>query len=213
MNKTKLQNTFLRQLKQINTHRVNINNANYFKIPSRTLFHTVCNNYSMSCANIAHDLDHNREQPVLLNNVITKQHSSIRHNNFSCISHHLKHHWIFSSVILCNGKRHIGHKTYHGSQNYNNIRYFSSTGIDSISEVKVPMQLSGIFKTLSESMPIKIVQDSLLWVHDYTGLPWWLVIVLSTVIMRTTVTLPLSFYQVYIYIYKYHLYNICTIYV
>ncbi|XP_032680416.1 cytochrome c oxidase assembly protein COX18, mitochondrial isoform X2 [Odontomachus brunneus] len=195
MNKTKLQNIFLRQLKQTSAYRININNANYFKILPRTLFHSVCNNYSMSCANIAHNLDHNREQPVSLNNIITKQYSSIRHSNVSCISHHLKYRWIFSSVILCNGERHIEHKTYHDSQSYNSIRYFSSTSIDFVSEMKVPMQFSGIFKTLSESMPIKIVQDFLLWVHDYTGLPWWLVIVLSTVIMRTTVTLPLSFYQ------------------
>ncbi|EFN89339.1 Mitochondrial inner membrane protein COX18 [Harpegnathos saltator] len=51
---------------------------------------------------------------------------------------------------------------------------------------------------MSESTPIKIAQDFLLWMHDYTGLPWWLVIVLTTVVMRATVTLPLSFYQQYI---------------
>ncbi|EFN71834.1 Mitochondrial inner membrane protein COX18 [Camponotus floridanus] len=57
------------------------------------------------------------------------------------------------------------------------------------------MQFSGIFKMLSESTHVKIAQDSLLWMHDYTGLPWWSVIVLTTIMMRTAITLPLSLYQ------------------
>jgi len=59
-----------------------------------------------------------------------------------------------------------------------------------------PMQYNGIFKTLSESVPVNVAQDSLMWLHDSTGLPWWSVIALSTIMMRTIVTLPLSFYQV-----------------
>ncbi|XP_011881073.1 PREDICTED: mitochondrial inner membrane protein COX18 isoform X2 [Vollenhovia emeryi] len=78
------------------------------------------------------------------------------------------------------------------------VRSYSNTGIDSIPEGHVPVQFHGIFKAISESAPIKTTQDSLLMVHDYTGLPWWLIIVLTTIIMRTTVTLPLSFYQLYI---------------
>ncbi|KAL6449108.1 hypothetical protein ACFW04_000660 [Cataglyphis niger] len=35
--------------------------------------------------------------------------------------------------------------------------------------------------------------------HDYTGLPWWSVIVLTTIMMRTAITLPLSLYQQYIF--------------
>lgn len=188
MNKVKLKGIIWKQLKQAST--VNVNNVNCLKISSRTLFNTICKNYGVSCTTIVQDLKRDYQQPMLLNNVITRQYS-VRHN-FSCASHYLKHPWIISPVLY-NGER---HQIFHGSQRYNGIRYFSNTSIDSISEVKVPMQLSGIFKTLSESMPIKIVQESLLWMHDYTGLPWWLVIVLSTVIMRTTVTLPLSFYQV-----------------
>ncbi|CAL1685066.1 unnamed protein product [Lasius platythorax] len=61
------------------------------------------------------------------------------------------------------------------------------------------MQFSGIFKTLSESTLVKISQDSLLWMHDYTGLPWWSVIVLTTIMMRTAITLPLALYQQYIF--------------
>ncbi|XP_014478096.1 PREDICTED: mitochondrial inner membrane protein COX18 [Dinoponera quadriceps] len=188
MNKTKLQDIFSRGLKQAS--RVNINNTNSFKTPSRTLLYTVCNNYSTSCANTAQDLDFDRQQPVLLNNVI-KRYSSIQQSNFSYMSHPR----IISPIILCNGDRYVGYKIYHGGQSYNSTRYFSSANIDSVSEIEAPMQLSGIFKTISESMPIKIAQDSLLWMHDYTGLPWWLVIILTTGIIRTAVTLPLSFYQ------------------
>ncbi|KMQ94399.1 mitochondrial inner membrane protein cox18 [Lasius niger] len=35
--------------------------------------------------------------------------------------------------------------------------------------------------------------------HDYTGLPWWSVIVLTTIMMRTAITLPLALYQQYIF--------------
>jgi len=32
-------------------------------------------------------------------------------------------------------------------------------------------------------------------VHDYSGLPWWATIILSTVVLRTGITLPLAVYQ------------------
>ncbi|XP_011143328.1 cytochrome c oxidase assembly protein COX18, mitochondrial isoform X1 [Harpegnathos saltator] len=188
MNRTKLQNIFLRPLKQV---RININNANCFKMLSKIAFHTVCNSYSTSCTNITQDLNFDYQQ---LNNIILERHSSTQQNNFS----HMFYPRFVSPVILCNRKRWLEYKTYHANQSYSGIRHFSSTNIDVISEVKAPMQFSGIFKTMSESTPIKIAQDFLLWMHDYTGLPWWLVIVLTTVVMRATVTLPLSFYQQYI---------------
>lgn len=43
---------------------------------------------------------------------------------------------------------------------------------------------SGIFKTISESTPVEYCQKFLLCVHDFTGLPWWASIILSTFLIR-----------------------------
>lgn len=57
---------------------------------------------------------------------------------------------------------------------------------------------ASIFKWLSESTPVEYAQNFLLSVHDTTGLPWWATIICTTVLVRTTVTLPLAIYQYYI---------------
>lgn len=54
---------------------------------------------------------------------------------------------------------------------------------------------SEIFKTLSESTPVHYMQQSLIDIHNSTGLPWWATIVCSTILLRTTITLPLAVYQ------------------
>lgn len=62
--------------------------------------------------------------------------------------------------------------------------------------VVVPvMQLTGVWKTISESVPVEFFQNSLVWLHCTTGLPWWATIVLATWGLRTVVTLPLALYQ------------------
>lgn len=55
--------------------------------------------------------------------------------------------------------------------------------------------LVGIWQTLSNSTPVAVVQDALVMIHDKTGLPWWASIALSTVLLRSAVTLPLTVYQ------------------
>lgn len=57
---------------------------------------------------------------------------------------------------------------------------------------------SGIFKTLSESVPVSYAQDFVLYVHSSTGLPWWASIILTTVFLRSCLTVPLAIYQNYI---------------
>lgn len=57
---------------------------------------------------------------------------------------------------------------------------------------------SGIFKSISESVPVSYVQEFVLSIHSYTGLPWWASIILTTVVLRTFVTVPLALYQNYI---------------
>ncbi|KYN05481.1 PREDICTED: mitochondrial inner membrane protein COX18 [Cyphomyrmex costatus] len=176
---------FLWRLKRVN--KIAVSNATCFNILTTALPYSVCNDCSTK---IAKDLIYNNQQSMS-NNVIIKHGSKIQ--NFLYISHPR----IVSHAMLYNERKHGGYKSYRSSQ-YNNIRYLSNTGIDSVAEVKVPMQFNGLFKAISESAPIKISQDFLLLVHDYTGLPWWSVIVLSTIMMRTAVTLPLSLYQLYI---------------
>lgn len=186
MHLTKLQNVFLGRFKRISI------NATYFNVLSNTLSHTVYNNYSTYCTNVTQDLIFLNQQ-LSLNNVIIRQYGSRVQNNF----HYVSHPQMIFHVISHNDKeKRIGCKNYYSSQHYNSIRHFSSVNVDSIAESQVPMQFSGIFRTLSESALVKITQDSLLWMHDYTGLPWWSVIVLTTIMMRTAITLPLSLYQV-----------------
>lgn len=52
------------------------------------------------------------------------------------------------------------------------------------------------FKALSESAVVENTQNLLIQLHDSTGLPWWLSIVLSTLLVRITLTLPVAIYQV-----------------
>lgn len=174
---------FLWRLKRVS--KIVVSNATYFNMSSTTLPYNVCNDYS---TNIAKDLTFSNQQS-LLNNVIVKHSSETR--NFL----YMPQPRIVSHIMLYTERKYIGYKSYCGSQYYN-VRYLSNAGIDFVTEVKVPMQFNGIFKAISESAPIKITQDFLLLMHDCTGLPWWLVIVLTTIVMRTAVTLPLSLYQV-----------------
>ncbi|SPP85381.1 cytochrome c oxidase assembly protein COX18, mitochondrial [Drosophila guanche] len=55
--------------------------------------------------------------------------------------------------------------------------------------------LVGFWQTLSNSTPVAYMQDALIQIHDYSGLPWWSSIVLSTFLFRGVVTLPLTIYQ------------------
>ncbi|XP_055620006.1 cytochrome c oxidase assembly protein COX18, mitochondrial [Toxorhynchites rutilus septentrionalis] len=54
---------------------------------------------------------------------------------------------------------------------------------------------SGVWTTISQSTPVAYVQQGLINIHDISGLPWWASIILSTVVLRSAVTLPLAIYQ------------------
>lgn len=53
-----------------------------------------------------------------------------------------------------------------------------------------------IFQSLSESTVVQYAQNTIIMIHDFSGLPWWASIMLTTVLIRSLVTLPLSLYQV-----------------
>ena len=52
------------------------------------------------------------------------------------------------------------------------------------------------WKILSNSTPVAYVQNGLIDLHDFTGLPWWTTIILSTIILRSVITVPVAIYQV-----------------
>uniref|UniRef100_A0A8D8F762 Mitochondrial inner membrane protein COX18 n=1 Tax=Culex pipiens TaxID=7175 RepID=A0A8D8F762_CULPI len=55
--------------------------------------------------------------------------------------------------------------------------------------------VTSLWTTMSQSTPVAYVQQGLVNIHDFTGLPWWASVILSTVLMRSLVTLPLAIYQ------------------
>lgn len=55
--------------------------------------------------------------------------------------------------------------------------------------------VQGIWKSVSDSTPVAYLQEGIVSVHDVSGLPWWATIILTTVVLRTAVTLPLTVYQ------------------
>lgn len=57
---------------------------------------------------------------------------------------------------------------------------------------------SGWYNSLAESAPVHLCEQYLAAVQQVTGIPWWLSIVTSTVMVRTMITLPLAAYQVVI---------------
>lgn len=57
---------------------------------------------------------------------------------------------------------------------------------------------TGIFKGISESIPVSYCQDFIVKVHAITGLPWWASIIFTTIVLRSSITLPLAIYQNYI---------------
>ncbi|XP_059615692.1 cytochrome c oxidase assembly protein COX18, mitochondrial [Phlebotomus argentipes] len=55
--------------------------------------------------------------------------------------------------------------------------------------------VSKLWMSLSSSTPVSYCQEGLIKLHDSTGLPWWGTIILSTILLRSVVTVPLTIYQ------------------
>lgn len=61
--------------------------------------------------------------------------------------------------------------------------------------ISMENSVTGLWVSMSNSTPVAYCQQALVELHDFSGLPWWASVVLSTVLMRTVVTLPLAIYQ------------------
>ncbi|XP_036347007.1 cytochrome c oxidase assembly protein COX18, mitochondrial-like [Rhagoletis pomonella] len=71
----------------------------------------------------------------------------------------------------------------------------TATNSTAIITEQVQSPFTGIWLTLSQSAPVGCMQEALTAIHDYSGLPWWASIVMSTMLFRTIITLPLAIYQ------------------
>ncbi|XP_066156904.1 cytochrome c oxidase assembly protein COX18, mitochondrial [Euwallacea fornicatus] len=80
------------------------------------------------------------------------------------------------------------------SDNNSFLMHYRDFSVKSSVESMVGTQ-SGIFETLSKSTPVTYCQEFLVQVHNYTGLPWWASILVSTVLLRSVITLPVAVYQ------------------
>lgn len=55
--------------------------------------------------------------------------------------------------------------------------------------------ITTLWQSISNSTPVHYFQQGIIQVHDITGLPWWATVIISTVFLRTVVTLPFAIYQ------------------
>lgn len=52
-----------------------------------------------------------------------------------------------------------------------------------------------LWQSISASKGVQILSDASIQLHDITGMSWWSTIIVSTIILRGCVTLPLALYQ------------------
>lgn len=98
----------------------------------------------------------------------------------------------FGYVRQCYGYR--MHNEHTGQLNIS--KRFNSTDAIAVTAAPVDLGFFGSFyQSLSNSTPVAYVQQGLVEIHDFTGLPWWASIIATTFIFRTIVTLPLTIYQ------------------
>jgi membrane protein insertase Oxa1/YidC/SpoIIIJ len=108
-----------------------------------------------------------------------------------------------SYSYLCYSSLHHNRWTFTADGNINSLPsvarvrpHFQIRQISGQSGVETVGVWPRVFLWLSESTPVSYAQDLLLFLHNSAGLPWWTTIIVTTVFLRTVVTLPLAFYQV-----------------
>lgn len=61
--------------------------------------------------------------------------------------------------------------------------------------LSISPSITNLWISISNSTPVAYFQEGLINLHDITGLPWWTTIILSTVLLRSCITVPLTIYQ------------------
>ena len=124
-----------------------------------------------------------------------------------------------SSILLNHSKNCCGcvrYPTYEKSRNYVAVKRLPSAIINQVPPIFIsrhyssdPSQLPEygkyapddtshvIMEWISNTSLVQGLEQGLIYVHDATGAPWWLTIVLSTFTLRLAVTTPLTIYQMY----------------
>ncbi|XP_073446550.1 cytochrome c oxidase assembly protein COX18, mitochondrial isoform X2 [Dendrobates tinctorius] len=77
-------------------------------------------------------------------------------------------------------------------------RTITSTGASAAASTGQVNSDYGVFAKIADSAPVHLAENVLLSVQEVTGLPWWVTIMCTTIVLRTAVTLPLSVYQMHI---------------
>ncbi|KAK8389277.1 hypothetical protein O3P69_020906 [Scylla paramamosain] len=72
-------------------------------------------------------------------------------------------------------------------------RHISLAWLDSLAVTQ-----AGWFRALGQSRLVENLMEGLQAIHDYSHLPWWGSIILSTILMRSILTFPFAVYQKYI---------------
>lgn len=91
-----------------------------------------------------------------------------------------------------------GENKVKSSKQYVHNKYTISTLKRNISMEAISKWQEQTYTSISNSTPVTFIQDGLLYFHDVTGMPWWATIITSTIIIRSSMTLPLSIYQNYV---------------
>ncbi|XP_036919334.1 cytochrome c oxidase assembly protein COX18, mitochondrial isoform X1 [Sturnira hondurensis] len=81
-----------------------------------------------------------------------------------------------------------------GGTERSEVRVWALASVSAVS----PSGANGWYEALATSAPVQGAEDLLLGAHSAMGLPWWSTVVLTTVALRSAVTLPLAAYQHYI---------------
>ncbi|XP_035729674.1 cytochrome c oxidase assembly protein COX18, mitochondrial-like [Vespa mandarinia] len=129
-----------------------------------------------------------------INHIInrTKQ-NSIYQKQCKFISTHTSVHKIINKRSSYFGTNPLFIKNDFTTRNRCNVRQISSF-FEGMTDSLYTNYVNLIY-IISGSTPVEFTQDSLVWLHTYTGLPWWATIILATSLLRLIISLPLSIYQ------------------
>ncbi|KAI9586814.1 hypothetical protein GQX74_002661 [Glossina fuscipes] len=117
----------------------------------------------------------------------------LRINSINCAGKLIKRHFSYLNLSF-KGHRTVIYQT-NSPQKYTLVKYNQVRFNTTTPPVETIGFLANIWQSISNSTPVAYVQQSLVDIHDFTGLPWWASIVISTILFRSLVTLPLTVYQ------------------
>lgn len=94
----------------------------------------------------------------------------------------------------------LGSRTLSGVRTPSGVRTLSGVGGGAVGAAGAPSAPGAgeWYSSLSDSAPVHLCEHFLVSLQQVSGLPWWLSIVVTTLTVRTLITLPLAAYQLVI---------------